>query len=956
MDGGIRTSTPCRTPLPHELPDREIRRASDPVRTQDPDFNSLKRYHSLNAVKPLATQSSMKSLQAKSIGQRGAGTDVSGSKTGRELQGSNATFQSSRSSIATDAGRGMGNGETGDEDSNKRGKDGPLTDAELEVKMLEESEDMIIPDEMRRFLYEEGFSKGGTDGEGVGPVPVSSGEDRNNSMCNGRSNQRDPLEEIADNLCEDVPDTGVEAGRGDQRQGVSRQNGVGSIRTEMLAGNLTVQTGFGDLQNSGAISVDAGGGGSAGGSIQMDNFLASPTNRANFSAPTKPLSASNRPPAPPSPPASWHMLTDESCDEASPRKSSTAKNSEKSKTPQQQQTCAQAASPNNSYFPNTQRPSPAVPDSKSQITPVASPPVKTSAGTGALIPPGCVKIQADEVPLSTCRQQGTQQCLNNQGSPAIAGVSQGTGAVSNMNIAAAQQPGSHPASRHGSWDINSGSSGPPCTAYLSEQNLMQHQLQQHHQFHQHQQQQAAMAAAAAVAAANAQQFDPSFPSASQQVPPSHPMPHPSTSGPHQSNMHPHYYHQYPSHGVAGAPPTMGTVPPSILGGFSPVPPPGEKPPGHNPHHHQHRQLQKRASPQVQVPHISQSQIPANAKAASRNQAMLKQQQQQQHNQSQQQQPQPNAPPNRSPLVSPYHHPHHPQTTPYPSENCYPGSTTSSASLMPPPPNPQHGVAYPPYPYSYPSSVYPSSHQPSVPHPHPHMPHHHHHHHPQPQYPPMSPAGSAMSGQELSGIPGHHHPSYPPSHPNHLHAAQQPQMCGPTGDAQYPPHPGMSLSQPAQPGQPAVPGLAQPYPARSGSNSFSNTHHHPMEMSPGCNQVTSSTDRKETTAAPIEDFMDNLTSISAENIMDNIHSISQDELNYCGMGAGLEANPVHFTPNTAHSNLNPASSHVSMRTESQNSGRSFGNAALLNTSNMVVNDMSSVLTQLAEENKFLNMRP
>ena len=30
--------------------------------------------------------------------------------------------------------------------------------------------------------------------------------------------------------------------------------------------------------------------------------------------------------------------------------------------------------------------------------------------------------------------------------------------------------------------------------------------------------------------------------------------------------------------------------------------------------------------------------------------------------------------------------------------------------------------------------------------------------------------------------------------------------------------------------------------------------------------------------------------------------------------------------------------------------------LLNTSNMVVNDMSSMLTQLAEENKYLSMRP
>ncbi|CAL1548338.1 unnamed protein product, partial [Lymnaea stagnalis] len=48
------------------------------------------------------------------------------------------------------------------------------------------------------------------------------------------------------------------------------------------------------------------------------------------------------------------------------------------------------------------------------------------------------------------------------------------------------------------------------------------------------------------------------------------------------------------------------LPPHPVGGYSPLPPPGEKPMNHR---------SKRASPQVQVPHISQSQIPANAKAA-----------------------------------------------------------------------------------------------------------------------------------------------------------------------------------------------------------------------------------------------------------------------------------------------------------------------------------------------------
>ena len=956
----MRTSTPCRTPLPHELPDREIRRASDPVRTQDPNFNSLKRYHSLNAVKPLATPSSMKSLQAKSIGQNGrVGSGRSNSKTAGEMQGSNATFQSSRSSIATDAGRGLVPGGNGDEDSNRKVKDSPLTEAELEVKMLEDSEDMIIPDEMRRFLNEEGFCEGDTKGED--PLLLTPNEDRNNELDNSRRNQCDPLVEIVNGLCDDAPgNDGEVEGEGPQQQAVS-QRAVGSVRADMLAGNLTVQTGFADINNSGALSVDAGGGGRAGGSIQMDNFQASPTSRANFAAPAKPLSAPARPPPPASPPSSWHMLTDESCDEASPKKSS-ARDNDKRKSQQQQH------SPTKSYFPNTQRPSTAASDSKDQLPALMSPPMRTSVGTGALIPPRCVKT--DEVPLSTCRQQQVQQNLTNQSSPVAAGVSQGNGVVSNMDIAPGQ-PHSHPTSRHGSWDINSGGSGRPGTAYLSEQNLMQHQLQQQ-QYHHHQQHQAALAAAAA---ASAQPFGPSFSSAPQQIPPSHPMPHHSASGPHPSSMHSHYFHQYPGHGMGGAPPAMGPAPPPppLLGGFSPVPPAGEKPAGHNPHHHQHRQLQKRSSPQVQVPHISQSQIPANAKAASRNQAMLKQhqrqqQQQQQHEQHQQQQQNPNQQqqagvgPNRSPLVSPYHHPHTVQSAPYPPENCYPGSTPSSASMMPPPPNPPQGAVYPQYQYPYRSSSYPPHQHSSAPgHPYHHMPHHAQQH--QQPYPPTSPAGP-----ELSGMPGHIHP-YPSPHPHpHLHA-QQGQMCGApcSGEMQYPPHPSMPIpaQQPHHHPQPPMPcprgTIVQPYPSRPMSNSFGtnasqNPQHHPMEMSPGCNQVTSSTDRKETTAPPIEDFMDNLTSISTENLMENIHSISQEDLSYCGAGLSLEPNPAHFVANPDHNNVNPASSHVSMRSESQNSGRSFGNSALLNTSNMVVNDMSSVLTQLAEENKYLNMRP
>ena len=72
-------------------------------------------------------------------------------------------------------------------------------------------------------------------------------------------------------------------------------------------------------------------------------------------------------------------------------------------------------------------------------------------------------------------------------------------------------------------------------------------------------------------------------------------------------------------------------------------------------------------------------------------------------------------------------------------------------------------------------------------------------------------------------------------------------------------------------------------------------------------------------------MENIASLSSENLIENISSESV------------------FGSQTSLPN----------RAVSQNSNRYN---PLLNTSNMVVNDMSSVLTQLAEENKYLSMRP
>ncbi|PVD37172.1 hypothetical protein C0Q70_04167 [Pomacea canaliculata] len=131
-----RNCTPTRTPLPHEVPGREVRRASDPCRAQDPNFESLRRlqrFHSLNMVKPLPIPPSMRSLQNKAS--------------------SNQTFHSSRSSIATDYSLPENcNSEHG---SPEYSFPGDLdTEAALDERMLEDNEDMIIPDDMQRFLNE----------------------------------------------------------------------------------------------------------------------------------------------------------------------------------------------------------------------------------------------------------------------------------------------------------------------------------------------------------------------------------------------------------------------------------------------------------------------------------------------------------------------------------------------------------------------------------------------------------------------------------------------------------------------------------------------------------------------------------------------------------------------------------------------------------------------------------
>lgn len=120
------------------------------------------------------------------------------------------------------------------------------------------------------------------------------------------------------------------------------------------------------------------------------------------------------------------------------------------------------------------------------------------------------------------------------------------------------------------------------------------------------------------------------------------------------------------------------------------------------------------------------------------------------------------------------------------------------------------------------------------------------------------------------------------------------------------------------GQPTMAGQPRPYnqPAIRCSSMG-------VQMSPGHNQVSSTTDVKECQTDMMEaDMLDNLSSISMPSIENNVV-------------------------------LSPT--QLMARSVSQNSSRMGSQASYLqDTSNMVVNDMSSVLNQLAQENHYLSL--
>ena len=165
---GWRTSTPSRTPLPGDVPNNEVRRASDPVRCVDQNFNNLRklqRFHSLNTMRPLPLPNSMRSLRNRSD------------------SGSQSYHHSSQSSIVNHYGNGQ---EGGCGSQRQMGGDNSLIDSEeaiLEMKMMEDNEDMLIPDDMRQFLNEQYH--------GYGPFPADSTVP-DYSQCNVRTRMQMP--------------------------------------------------------------------------------------------------------------------------------------------------------------------------------------------------------------------------------------------------------------------------------------------------------------------------------------------------------------------------------------------------------------------------------------------------------------------------------------------------------------------------------------------------------------------------------------------------------------------------------------------------------------------------------------------------------------------------------------------------------------------------------------------
>ncbi|KAJ8306927.1 hypothetical protein KUTeg_015011 [Tegillarca granosa] len=724
---GARTSTPCRTPLPHEIPNREIRRASDPVRTLDPNFSALKRlqrFHSLNMMKPLPVPQSMKSLLNKA--------------------GSNNTFHSSRSSIATD----QSFAENEEYESARMEMD---SEAALNEKMLEDNEDMIIPDDMRRFLTERYGNY--VEGESIDGETFYS---RMNIMHNNMqqmtpiqySNQPTPIQENQEMSsgynANNNPSMMYSSNNQQYNQGQmynnSQQQNMASVNPEnnMQQQNMQMNQMWNQGQGQNYNNMH-------GMQKQMSSLPQGSTNNMM-----------QVPHPPQNPPAQSR--------------------NNMAQGPQSQNS-GQMSNQQNNMIPH---------------------------------PPNGPMPNQTSGPMS--HQQMGGQMSHQSGGPMPHPP---------MNGPMAQRPNGqmqhmpHPPSQNMNHQNNMVPQGG-----MTNDNMNQWQMNNCNQ-------------------------GVSMPQQQQQQPNYIPCPPPVPKIHHQGNMQ-----QMPQ---ANMPHVMP---------HQPHPPSGNR---------------ERESPQVQVPHISTTQIPPRSKlGGGGNQMMMPpqqpRQQQMQHPSMMPQQMLDNSNMYNSNNQNMYSQP---MQQNYNQHDMY---NRQQGNMMPPPAAPQQM-----YCDQRMNLMPPPNQQNQL----------------SPQQQQMSPGQSQMSPGQPQMSPG------------------QPQMM-------YPQNMNMQNNQNNTGGPPQHPvGPSQQTSAQQG---FPN---HP-EMSPGCDQVSSSTDRKEmTTAPPIEDFMENINSISSENLMDNITSISDNmNSNMC-------------TP-----------TGLNNRSVSQSSNR-YNQGIISN--NMVVNDMSSVLTQLAEENKYLNMR-
>ena len=137
-------------------------------------------------------------------------------------------------------------------------------------------------------------------------------------------------------------------------------------------------------------------------------------------------------------------------------------------------------------------------------------------------------------------------------------------------------------------------------------------------------------------------------------------------------------------------------------------------------------------------------------------------------------------------------------------------------------------------------------------------------------------------------------------------------------------------------------------------------HHPgkTQLSPSCNQVSSTSDIKQGQGHGGQGHGHgqghhhehlgpdpNLNSICTDNLIDNLSSISMENMN----------SNVALSPTALCNRSTTSQTSSRITTPFHDGGKTSATPSVMDTSNMVVNDMSSMLTQLAEENAYLTMR-